>query len=321
MNPPHAVTLDIAPSFHEYHFGAEIDAKDEILAGLTKQPSTLNPKFLYDRLGSCLFEAITQLPEYYPTRTEASAEIARHVGPVKSLIDLGAADCVKAEKLFATIKPASYVPVDISVEYLRSAVDRLTAAYPELEIIALGEDFTQRLELPDAIPADGRLFFYPGSSIGNLPPADALQLLKNLREQCGSTRGGLLIGIDRVKDATVLERAYDDGLGVTAAFNLNILRHVNHLIRSDFDVRDWEHLARFNRQLSRIEMHLRTRRPVSVRLPDQVRNYAAGETIHTESSYKYTPQDFAHLLTRAGFADILHWTDAREWFSVFSARV
>ena len=311
--------------FHQLHSENASGAQREIIEGLSAQAPHIHPKFFYDRLGSTLFDAITLTPEYYPTRTEAEIfatsipAIARHIGPVGAMIDLGAADCRKAESLFTALRPKQYVPVDISVDYLRSAVARLEASHPMLPIVALGLDFSDRIALPANVLPENRLFFYPGSSIGNLAPADALPLLRSLRTAAG-TSGGVLIGVDRVKDVATLVRAYDDSLGVTSAFNLNALRHINDMIGSDFDVNDWRHVALFDAERSRIEMHLEAQRDVRVRLPATTLSFSAGERLHTECSYKYTPESFTALLHSAGFQDIEHWTDAREWFSVFSAR-
>ena len=296
----------------------------ELHDGLLDDPAHIDPKFLYDALGSSLFTAITQLPEYYPTRCETEifqrhgADIARHVGDVTSMIDLGAGDCVKAERLFSRLRPRHYIPIDISADYLQAAVQRLRLAYPDLSLTAIGQDFSQTLSLPTTVPRDQRLFFYPGSSIGNLSPDDALAMLQRIRAQCEG--GGLLVGVDRVKPKQVLEPAYDDALHLTAAFNLNLLRHVNAVLDSDFDVADWHHVALFNTERSRIEMHLEAVRAVRVTWPGGSREFRAGERIHTENSYKFTPQAFSELLHNAGFRDVAHWSDSRGWFSVFSAR-
>ncbi len=296
----------------------------ELQAGLLAKPAHVNPKYLYDNLGSSLFTALTLLPEYYPTRCEAeifrthASDIAQHIGPVQSLIDLGAGDCVKAERLFPHLRPARYVPVDISVDYLDTAVRRLTLSYPDLHITSVGQDFSTSLTLPSTIPPSGRLFFYPGSSIGNLDPDEAQTLLTRLRADAPG--GGLLIGVDRVKPANVLERAYDDALHLTAAFNLNLLRHLNSVLHADFNVDAWRHIAFYNAAMSRIEMHLQANSAVTLTWPGGRRYFAAGERIHTENSYKFTPAGFRTLLERAGFTDVRHWTDEKNWFSVFSAR-
>ena len=186
-----------------------------------------------------------------------------------------------------------------------------------MQITALGQDFSHALALPPSVPAEQRLFFYPGSSIGNLSPEDARAMLQRIRGQCEG--GGLLVGVDRVKSRQVLEPAYDDALHLTAAFNLNLLRHVNSLLDADFDVDDWRHIALFNSARSRIEMHLEAQRAVRVAWPGGQREFSAGERIHTENSYKFTPQAFADLLQSAGYRDVAHWSDSRGWFSIFSA--
>ena len=295
-------------------------AGDALLA----DPASVAPKFFYDRLGSQLFEAITQLPEYYPTRTEAAifrehgAAMARAVGAGMALVDLGAGNCAKAVSLFALLEPARYVAVDISVEFLRDALRQVQREHPQLDVAGLGQDFSAALELPDEVLGGRRpVFFYPGSSIGNFSRHDALAFLGRLRERAGS--GGLLIGVDLVKPRDILEAAYDDALGVTAAFNLNALRHLNALIDSDFEPRQWRHVAFFNAAESRIEMHLEARTEVVVAWPGGSRRFAAGERIHTENSCKYTTEGFATMLVEAGFDAPLHWTDERGWFAVFWA--
>ncbi|MET0320355.1 MAG: L-histidine N(alpha)-methyltransferase [Duganella sp.] len=297
----------------------------EISAGLLATAAHTSPKFLYDCLGSKLFEAICELPEYYPTRTEAAifdahgADMARDIGTGASLIDLGAGNCAKAARLFPLLQPAQYVPVDISREFLTESVTRLQQRFPDIEMTPLGLDFSSGFALPDSV-RDHRVFFYPGSSIGNFAPEQAIAFLRTLRANAG-TDGGLLIGVDLVKDSAILDAAYDDAIGVTAAFNLNMLRHVNHLVGADFNVRDWQHHAFFNSDARRIEMHLEARSAVTVRWQGHERHFARGERIHTEDSYKYTRQSFVGLLEQAGFATNRVWTDADNWFAVIHARV
>ena len=297
----------------------------ELRAGLTAGHATISPKFLYDALGSKLFEAICELPEYYPTRTEADivsrhgAEIARTVGPGATLIDLGAGNCAKAAALFPLLHPAQYVAVDIAQEFVVDAIAQLRGRFPHIEMTALGLDFSQELALPVVVRPAKRLFFYPGSSIGNFTPPQALEFLRRARAQC-DLDGGLLIGVDLIKDAAVLDAAYDDALGVTAAFNLNILRHVNRLLGADFNVAQWRHLGFFNPAQSRIEMHLEAREALHVRWPGGARAFRKGETIHTENSYKYRREDFAGLLGQAGFAPVQVWTDPAGWFALMYAR-
>ena len=302
---------------------AEIRA--ELAAGLVQQRAQISPKYLYDVLGSRLFEAICELPEYYPTRTEASIvdahlnDIARSVGRGATLIDLGAGNCAKAARLFPELRPAQYVAIDISADFLRDAVTQLRQRFPQVAMLELGLDFSATLDLPVGVRREKRLFFYPGSSIGNFTPEEALAFLRRIRSECRDD-GGILIGVDLAKDKAVLDAAYDDALGVTAAFNLNLLRHVNRLLGADFDLRDWRHHAYFNTAQSRIEMHLVARRDVSVGWATEVRRFAEGESIHTENSYKYTPERFLALLEEAGFARPHTWTDPRQWFMLCHAR-
>ena len=298
---------------------------DELGAGLAAPAAFISPKFLYDALGSRLFEAICELPEYYPTRTEAGiverhgAEIARAAGPGTTLIDLGAGNCAKAARLFPLLHPAQYVAIDISADFLRESIERLQQRFSHIEMTALGLDFSSRLDLPGNVRPEKRLFFYPGSSIGNFTPDEACAFLRRARDNC-DLDGGLLIGIDLVKPQAVLDAAYDDALGVTAAFNLNMLRHVNRLIGADFDVRQWRHLGFFNPHDSRVEMHLEAREALTVRWQGGQRDFAAGERIHTENSYKYRQSAAVSLLARAGFKAAQVWVDANEWFAVIYAR-
>ncbi|USX25057.1 L-histidine N(alpha)-methyltransferase [Oxalobacteraceae bacterium OTU3CINTB1] len=298
----------------------------EISAGLLAPDANTSPKYLYDGLGSKLFEAICELPEYYPTRTEAGifaahgADMARDIGTGTSLIDLGAGNCAKAAGLFPLLQPAQYVPVDISRDFLLDAVSRLQQRFPHIDMTPLGLDFSSGFSLPDSVRHRRRLFFYPGSSIGNFSPEQAKIFLRGLHANAGDD-GGLLIGVDLIKDSAVLDAAYDDAIGVTAAFNLNMLRHVNHLIGADFDVRQWRHLAFFNPEESRIEMHLEARSALTVHWHGGERRFAQGERIHTEDSYKYTRQSFVGLLEQSGFATTRVWTDPAGWFAVIHARV
>jgi dimethylhistidine N-methyltransferase len=299
--------------------------QNELASGLSAALAHISPKYFYDRLGSVLFEAICELPEYYPTRTEA-AIFAQHAGDMAQvigtdcvLIDLGAGNCVKAASLFPKLHPVQYVPIDISGAHLKDAVSRLQQRFPHIEMTALEADFSAELHLPDEVRHENRLFFYPGSSIGNFEPGAALQFLRQLRAAC-EKNSGLLIGVDLVKPHALLNAAYDDELGVTGAFNLNMLRHVNQLLGSNFDLPQWQHVAFFNAAQSRIEMHLQARCTQTVSWLGGQREFAAGERIHTESSYKYTVLAFLNLLEEAGFGRAKYWTDQNQWFAVFHAR-
>jgi len=297
----------------------------ELYDGLNALQASISPKFLYDALGSKLFEAICELPEYYPTRTEAGifarhgAEIARVAGQGATLVDLGAGNCAKAASLFPLLRPRQYVAVDISSEFVSDALARLRQRFPAIDMQALGLDFSNRLDLPASVHAERRLFFYPGSSLGNFTPPEARAFLRRLRRQCGPD-GGLLIGIDLAKDKAVLDAAYDDALGVTAAFNLNVLRHVNTLLGADFDIRAWRHVGFYNEALGRVEMHLEARSAQRVCWPGGGRDFAAGERIHTENSYKYRQADAIGLLEQAGFEASRVWTDPQRWFAVIHAQ-
>lgn len=300
-------------------------AAAELADGLLADTAAISPKYLYDTLGSKLFEALCLLPEYYPTRTE-DAIIGTHlssirdaIGPGSTLIDLGAGNCAKAARLFPALAPHHYVPIDISKEFLVQAAAQLQRRYPQTHITALGLDFSHELALPASIPTERRVFFYPGSSIGNFSRPDASAFLRRLRAAC-SDDGSVLIGIDLIKDSAMLHAAYDDALGLTAAFNLNLLRNVNRLLGSDFDVADWMHTAHFNQQEQRVEMHLQARRPVDVRWPGGRRAFGQGSRIHTENSYKYTLPSFTQMLADAGFTHASTWTDEHSWFAVVHAR-
>jgi L-histidine N-alpha-methyltransferase len=313
------------PRFIQSWFDDADAGRTAARAALAAPRASVAPKFFYDRLGSHLFEAITELPEYYPTRTEAAifaahgAEMAAAIGSGMALVDLGAGNCAKAATLFPLLEPQLYVAVDISVEFLRDALRRLQREHPQIAMAGLGQDFAATLDVPGEL-LDGLrpVFFYPGSSIGNFTRPEALAFLARLRERADG--GGLLIGVDLVKPRDVLEAAYDDALGVTAAFNRNVLQHLNRLIDSDFEPRQWRHVAFFDEVEARIEMHLEARESLAVAWPGGGRRFDAGERIHTENSCKYTVDDFATLLAEAGFGVTRHWTDERGWFAVFWAQ-
>lgn len=312
--------------FIQIHQASEANFRIELSDGLLAASAFASPKYFYDALGSKLFAAICELPEYYPTRTEASifdaylSEIAASVGMGSTLIDLGAGDCAKAARLFSALQPAQYVPVDISVDYLRDAVSQLQQRFPHIQMTGLGMDFSSAMQLPDVVQRTKRLFFYPGSSIGNFTPAEALAFFRRLRAACDSD-GGLLIGVDLIKDQEILNAAYDDALGVTASFNLNLLLHLNKLLGANFDIRAWRHNSCFNPEQSRIEMYLEARHTHTVKWQGGERLFREGERIHTENSYKYTPENFVLLLQQSGLTVIRTWSDANNWFMVCHARV
>jgi dimethylhistidine N-methyltransferase len=319
-----------SPQFIQLYQHNAAAVAQELLQGLSASQAITSPKYLYDALGSRLFEAITELPEYDLTRTEAllmrlhSDEMAQHLPAGACWIDLGAGNCEKAGRLLGPLQAARYVAVDISVDFVRQALDTLQHQHPGLSMTGLGTDFSGGLDLPDALgldPTQARVLFYPGSSIGNFTPDQALGFLQSLHRACGTAMGsGLLIGVDLVKDAAELEAAYDDALGVTAAFDLNLLLHINRLVGSNFAVRDWRHLSRFNAAQSRVEMHLQARQAVTVQWPGGERQFAEGETIHTENACKWTVPNFEALLHSAGFASTRVWTDPVQRFAVLWAQ-
>lgn len=322
---PRPLRANASPRFVQAALPAPEDVAPMLRRGLASDRPAIPPRFFYDELGSRLFDAITALPEYYPTRTEAQV-FAAHLPAIAAaapvtgctLIDLGAGNCEKAPRLFPVVRPRQYVAVDISVDFLRTALSRLQLEHPDIDMLGVGTDFSSRLELPDGVRKERRLFFYPGSSIGNFAPAEARAFLARVRAAMGPD-GVSWIGVDLQKDVATMVRAYDDELGITAAFNRNALRHVNVLAGTDFSPADWRHVALFDTAEGRIEMHLEAKAPVTVRWPGGERRFAAGERIHTENSYKHTPAGFRELLAAAGLRSVGMWTDPRHWFGVFVA--
>ncbi len=323
--------------FYDLHTANPERISAELIAGLTATHAYTSPKYLYDALGSRLFDAITELPEYYPTRTEASifknntANIAEILPKAACLMDFGAGSCSKAVSLFPSLQPASYIALDISTDYLGSVLAAIAKQYSTMNIAGVGIDFADTLNLPAPLLAEVSklplVAFYPGSSIGNFNPDEAHAFLARVQGLCSQAAkgSGVLIGVDLVKDTNVLEAAYDDPLGLTGAFNLNLLRHINKLIGANFDVRDWLHIGLYNVELSRIEMHVEAKHEIAVTWPQgdetATRSFKKGERIHTENSYKWTPEKFADLLRAAGFARTKMWTDRDEYFAVFWAEL
>ena len=300
------------------------DFSSEIEMGLLAQSPSISPKFLYDPLGSHLFTAITLLPEYYPTNTENSIfiqhqeQIAAAVGIGGTLIDLGAGNCQKAESFFDALKPSSYIAIDFSVEYLQDALNKLAGKYPRIQMQCIGMDFSRQILIPNSIANTKRTFFYPGSSIGNFLSCEALELLRQIKSQAGD--GGLLIGVDLMKEDSVLMAAYDDPLKVTAAFNLNILRSVNSHLGSDFKVKQFRHKVKINRTENRVELYLEALEDLTVSWPGNFRVFKSGDLIHTEYSHKYTIESIKELLANAGFEKTQIWTDPKDYFAVIYAQ-
>jgi len=313
--------------FHDLH-PTPADFAAEVLAGLRRRPRYIPPKFFYDARGSQLFDAITGLPEYYLTRAEIevlranAAEIAGRVGTGSLLVEPGGGSCAKVRILLEGLRPCAYVPMDISREHLRAAAEQVAAEFPWLEVHASCADFTRAMSLPATAPEpEGpRVAFFPGSSIGNFDPEGAVGFLAAVAELVGPG-GFLLIGADRKKDKAILDAAYDDAAGVTAAFNLNLLVRMNRELGADFELSAWRHRAFFNEELGRIEMHLVSEREQTAHVAGEAFDFAAGETIHTENSYKYGDTEFQGLAARAGFSPEALWTDDRGLFAVHLLRV
>lgn len=290
----------------------------DLVAGLRLSPKTVSPKYFYDDAGSALFDAICELPEYYPTRKESAllarhgAAIAARIGPDVEIIEFGAGSVVKIRHLFDTLdRPRRFTPIDISGAHLHASAAILRADYPAIEIRPVIADFTQPLALP--IHDDARrVGFFPGSSIGNFTPAEALAFLTRLT---GVLRGGgLLIAVDLIKDPAILHAAYNDAAGVTARFNLNLLARANRELGADFDLDGFAHYAFYHPILNRIEMHLVSQRAQSVRICEETFEFREGESIHTECSYKYSVASFQALAQAAGFTPVDVWEDG--WMSV-----
>lgn len=296
---------------------------DDVLSGLRSNPKTLPPKLFYDARGAELFEQICDLPEYYLTRSELTilrecvGDIAKRAGPDCAVIEYGSGAGIKVRLLLDALEsPRAYVPVDISREQLQEVAYDLSEEYPQITVAPVCADYTQRFELPDLPHATRRrVAFFPGSTIGNFHPAEAAAFLSRVRQLVGPG-GALILGVDRVKTTRVLDAAYNDSLGITAEFNRNILDRINRETGADFNVPSFEHVAFFNRDASRIEMHLRARSPQLVHIGGETISFAAGETIWTESSYKYDEGRLTRLASSAGFQIEKLWTDELEQFWV-----
>ena len=298
----------------------------EVVAGLLAVPAQIAPKYFYDELGCALYSAICRLPEYYPTRTELEVfrehrlEIAAAVGRGSQLVDLGAGDCCKAQSWLPFLNPSRYIAVDIAAAEIERSLVRMAPDYPGIEMLGVVADFNHDLPLADLLDARPATFFYPGSSIGNFTPSESTAFLRRIRALCGTDGSGLLIGVDGKKSKAVLDAAYDDALGVTAAFNRNALTHLNRRFGFDFAIENYAHAGFYNEALGRIEMHLQARREHVVSLGGGVqRRFAQGERIHTENSYKYAPEEFERLLRDAGFGSVRRWTSAETPYFVFYA--
>lgn len=318
------MTATATVRYHDHH-PRSASLRDDILTGFAASPKQTSPKHFYDAEGSRLFERICEQPEYYPTRTEeailaaACDEIARLAGAETPLLELGSGASRKVRLLLEALQPSRYLGIDISREFLIDSTRRLAADYPWLEVHAACADFCRPLRLPQAFRRARPLAFFPGSSIGNFEPHQALDFLRHLRRLLPDG-SGLLIGVDLLKDRERLEAAYNDRAGVTAAFNLNLLRRIRRELNSDIQPRRFRHRAFFNPRESRIEMHLVSPLAQQVRIEERAFSFQPGESLHTENSYKYSPDGFLRLAERAGFHSEALWMDDERLFSVHFLR-
>ena len=298
-----------------------VDFYAEVIGGLQRRPKLIPPKFFYDEIGSKLFDAICELPEYYPTRTEMAllyehaGEIADLIGKECLLIEPGSGSSQKVRLLLDALQPAAYMPMDISRTHLLNAAQQLSEDYPWLEVHATCIDFTTEMKLRFCPPSAHKVAFFPGSSIGNFEPTDAIGFLRNLACMVG-TGGGLLIGVDLKKDHGILNAAYNDADGITAKFNLNLLDRINHELDGTFNTEKFSHNAFYNPHIGRIEMHLSSCEEQVVTVANESISFSEAETIHTENSYKYTIEEFAALAKMAGFELVSVWTDNDALFSM-----
>ena len=311
--------------FYDYH-PVQANLHDEVLRGLSRPTRSIPPKFFYDERGSQLFDGICGTPEYYPTRTELSIlernidDISQCVGCECILVEPGSGSSEKVRMLLDDVRPQAYVPMDISKEYLLAASEQLALEYPWLDIHATCIDFTRTMTIPVGDDGSRTVAFFPGSSIGNFEPDDAIGFLKNIAAIV-RPRGGLLIGVDLKKEPGILNAAYNDAQGVTAEFNLNLLHRINRELDANFDVTKFDHHAFYNDSAGRIEMHLVSTETQEIKINGDTFRFAVGESIHTENSYKYSVDEFQSLARHAGFELVHVWMDPNKLFSVHYYRI
>ena len=299
------------------------EALEELQRGLSQPDKWISSIYFYDNHGSVLFERITELPEYYLTRAETEImrehghDMAREIGPDALVIEPGSGAGEKIRLLLSALNnPVAYVPIEIAKEHLRNSSETLARDFPELEVLPVWADFTRSLEIPEpSRTARRRVVYFPGSTLGNFEPDDAVSLLRNFAEMVGEG-GAALIGVDLAKDAALVEPAYNDSAGVTAAFNLNMLTHLNRRFGCDFKLENFMHEAFYNPGEGRVEMHLKSRCEQDVHLGGKTIHFDKGESIHTESSYKYSDERFAALAGQGGFRPVRTWKDPGNMFSV-----
>jgi dimethylhistidine N-methyltransferase len=313
----HAAALAKAHRFDEQ----TLAFAGEVIEDLSQHPKRLSPKYFYDATGSELFEQITLLPEYYPTRTELAilrdraGEISTIVPKGSAVVEFGAGATTKVRLLLNECAFGAYVPVDISGDFLKAQAEALRKDFPALDVYPVTADFTAPFALPDAVGAMPKVGFFPGSTLGNFEPHEACGFLRSARDILGQG-AQMVIGVDLEKNERVLYNAYNDADGVTARFNLNVLHRINRELGGNFDLSAFTHRAIYNRERHRIEMHLISRKTQIVRVLGRSFSFRAGETIHTENSYKYSLERFAALARGSGWTPRESWTDPAEMFSV-----
>jgi len=304
--------------------GVDMAFRADVLAGLAEAQKAVPARWFYDDAGSRLFEDITRLPEYYPTRAETeilrtrAGELAGLIGEGRTVVEFGSGSSVKTPLLLSAIAPSAYVPLDISGDFLRAAAADLASKFPGLPVHPVEADFMRRVELPREVEGLPKLGFFPGSTIGNMVARTATDLLRSMRETLG-TGALLLIGMDLIKEEATLIAAYDDAAGVTARFNLNLLHRINRELEGDIPVDAFAHEARWNDTYARIEMHLVARKDLSFTVSGQRFAMTAGTSIHTENSHKFTRRTANMLLAAGGWEPRARWTDSENRFSLLLA--
>jgi L-histidine Nalpha-methyltransferase len=304
--------------------GVDTAFREDVLRGLSQEPKAVPARWLYDDAGSQLFEDITQLPEYYPTRAETeileeqSSSFSQMITPRCAVVEFGSGSSVKTPLLLSAIDPAAYVPLDISGDFLRASAKELAAKFPQVPIYPVEADFMRQVQLPNAVSDLPKLGFFPGSTIGNMVPRTAVDLLRNMRETLG-VGAKLLIGMDLIKEAAVLEAAYDDAAGVTAEFNYNLVRRINRELEGDIELNALKHEARWNDEYARVEMHLVAQTDISFHVAAKKFALAKGESIHTENSHKFNRRTSSMMLLAGGWEPQTRWLDEKEQFSLILA--
>lgn len=320
--------LDLGPLHDYYEFEHAVsDFKASVIEGLSSPQKKLSSKYFYDVRGSQLFDKITELPEYYLSRTETDLlriyadEFAELIGEGSSLIEFGSGSSTKVRILLNALQsPTAYVPIDISREYLIQSAKELAVSYPDLPVVPICADYTRPIKLPFIPNENSRAGFFPGSTIGNFTYQDAVKFLRTVANDLGSGNG-LLIGVDLKKDVKILRAAYNDAAGVTAEFNLNILRHINRALGVDMDPNEFTHDALWNHEKGRIEMHLVSKCNQTVYFENLEFEFIEGESIHTENSHKYTIEGFQSLAALAGWEACKYWKDSNNLYSIHYLRV